>query len=57
LKSNSATLGAAELAAIAAELEQAGKSTPLPELTEKVQAAGEELEKVLEALREYLNGN
>lgn len=57
LKSNSATLGAAELAAIAAELEQAGKSTPLPALTEKVQTAGEELEKVLEALRDYLNGN
>ncbi|MFN7035790.1 MAG: Hpt domain-containing protein [Bellilinea sp.] len=56
LKSNSATLGATQLAALAAELEQAGKSTPLPELTDKVDAAGEELERILHALKDYLSG-
>ncbi|GAP11872.1 protein containing FOG: HPt domain [Bellilinea caldifistulae] len=56
LKSNSATLGAGQLASMAAELEQAGKTTPLPELAGKVAAAGEELERVLQALKDYLNG-
>ncbi|MEW6181033.1 MAG: Hpt domain-containing protein [Chloroflexota bacterium] len=55
LKSNSATLGAAELAAMAAELEQAGKLTPLPELTDKVNTTEIELGRVLQALKEYLN--
>ncbi len=56
LKSNSATLGASQLAGMAAELEQAGKSTPLPELADKVYAAGEELGRILQALSDYLNG-
>jgi HPt (histidine-containing phosphotransfer) domain-containing protein len=56
LKSNSATLGATQLASMAAELEQSGKTTPLTELADKVSTAGEELERVLQALKDYLNG-
>ncbi|GIV65485.1 MAG: Hpt domain-containing protein [Chloroflexota bacterium] len=56
LKSNSATLGATQLASLAAELEQAGKTTPLPELASKVAAAEEELCRILRALQDYLSG-
>lgn len=56
LKSNSATLGAAQLAALAAELEQAGKTTPLQELAGQVYSTAEELSKVLQALQQYLAG-
>lgn len=56
LKSNSATLGASQLAALAAELEQAGKTTPLQELTGQVYSTAEELSKVLQALQQYLAG-
>jgi HPt (histidine-containing phosphotransfer) domain-containing protein len=56
LKSNSATLGAAQLAALAAELEQSGKTTPLQELAGQVYSTAEELGKVLQALQQYLAG-
>lgn len=56
LKSNSATLGATELAALAAELEQTGKTTPLQELAGQIDSTAEELGKVLQALQQYLAG-
>jgi HPt (histidine-containing phosphotransfer) domain-containing protein len=57
LKSTSATVGATDLSALAADLEKLSKSDPLPGLASQVQAAGEEFAKAemeLKVIREKL---
>ncbi len=51
LKSNSATLGATQLAALAAEMERKGKSEGLAGLETSLAEAKAELMRVLEALK------